>query len=69
MCIFLIGANGVNYADKIKRLRMEMLLTQAEFASFLGVSFESVNRWENGKSNPTMKTRRRLKELFEQYKI
>lgn len=57
------------YPDKIKRLRLKMLLTQEEFAHFLGVSFESVNRWENGKNEPTMKIKRRLAELFSQWNI
>lgn len=57
------------YPDKIKRLRLKMLLTQEEFAHFLGVSFESVNRWENGKNEPTMKIKRRLSELFSQWNI
>lgn len=57
------------YPDKIKRLRLKMLLTQEEFAHFLGVSFESVNRWENGKNEPTMKIKRRLAELFSQWDI
>lgn len=57
------------YPDKIKRLRLKMLLTQEEFAHFLGVSFESVNRWENGKNEPTMKIKRKLAELFSQWNI
>lgn len=55
--------------DKIKKLREKMLLTQTEFAELLGVSFETVNRYENGKSIPTMKVKRKLAELFKQYEI
>lgn len=57
------------YPDKIKRLRLKMLLTQEEFAHLLGVSFESVNRWENGKNEPTMKIKRKLAELFSKWNI
>ena len=59
----------MNYAKTIKELRLKMLLTQMEFAAYLGVSFESVNRWENGKCVPTMKIRRKLKNLFAEYQI
>ena len=59
----------MNYADAIKELRLKLLLTQMEFAAFLGVSFESVNRWENGKCIPTLRIRRKLKELFVEYQI
>lgn len=41
----------MNYPNMIKELRMTMLLTQQEFAEKCGVSFETVNRWENGKMN------------------
>lgn len=59
----------MNYAYMIKQPRMSMLLTQQEFAAVLGVSFESVNRWENGKNEPTMRYKRALSELFKKYNI
>ena len=31
-----------------------MGLTQSEFADLLGVSYASVNRWENGQSQPSV---------------
>jgi len=37
----------------IKALREHLQLTQEVFASILGVSFATVNRWENGKTMPT----------------
>lgn len=59
----------MNYAIMIKSLRSKMLLTQQEFASFLNVSFETINRWENGKFEPTMKKKRELAKLFLKYEI
>ena len=53
----------MNYAKTIKKLRLKMMLTQEEFAKELGVSFETVNRWENSKCEPTMKLRRKLLSL------
>lgn len=47
----------------IKKIRLDMMLTQTEFAEKLGVSFASVNRYENGKSIPTLKVQRKLLEL------
>ena len=52
-----------------KELRNKMLLTQTEFADLLGVSFGSVNRWENGKYEPTIKAKRKLKVLCLEYNI
>src|SRR5262245_13779649 len=37
----------------IKQLRERFELTQEVFARILGVSFATVNRWENGKTTPT----------------
>lgn len=42
-----------DYLVRIKRLRMELGLTQVRLAELMGVSFASVNRWENGQSRPT----------------
>src|SRR5215471_21227317 len=39
--------------DDIHALRQYLQLTQEMFARILGVSFATVNRWENGKSEPS----------------
>lgn len=59
----------MTYADKIKKLREIILVSQSELAEILGVSFVTVNRWENGKYEPTIKVKRKLNELFIKYKI
>ena len=59
----------MTYAKSIKKLRSKMLLTQMEFAQFLGVSFASINRWETGRFEPTMKIKRKLAPIFRKYGI
>ena len=59
----------MTYAEAIKKLRSKMLLTQMEFAQFLGVSFASINRWERGKHEPTTKTKRKIVELCKENNI
>ena len=59
----------MTYAQAIKKLRSKMLLTQMEFAQFLGVSFASINRWETGRFEPTMKIKRKLAPLFNEHGI
>ena len=59
----------MTYAEAIKKLRFKMLLTQMEFAQFLGVSFASINRWETGRFEPTMKIKRKLAPLFKEYRL
>ncbi|MGO9274785.1 MAG: helicase-related protein [Terriglobia bacterium] len=42
-----------DYAKRIKTLRAGLGLTQSEFAALIGVSYASVNRWENEQSEPS----------------
>ena len=49
--------------NKIKEIRLSLALTQEQFAHVVGVSFPTVNKWENGKSRPSQLATRRLKEL------
>ena len=54
---------GDDFPDQIKKLRARMGLTQVMLAERLGVSFPTVNRWENGKSKPSQLSWNRLLEL------
>ena len=45
----------MTFADEIKRIRLKTFLTQEAFAKELGVSFNTVNRWETGKQKPGVK--------------
>lgn len=38
--------------ERIRQIRQRMQLTQEDFAHLIGVTFSTVNRWENGKSSP-----------------
>ena len=38
---------------EVRTLRKQLGLTQEEFAHEIGVTFATVNRWENGKSEPS----------------
>lgn len=49
--------------DQIRHLRKELDLTQQQFAERLGVSFVTLNRWENGQSKPSPMGQTKLKEL------
>ncbi|MBQ7009238.1 MAG: helix-turn-helix transcriptional regulator, partial [Ruminococcus sp.] len=37
----------LNIGENIKRFRKERNITQEELSEILGVSFQSVSRWEN----------------------
>ena len=53
----------MEYSSLIKKLRHKLILTQSELADLIKVSFSSVNRWENGKHEPTTKIKRKIVEL------
>ncbi|HHV14021.1 MAG TPA: helix-turn-helix transcriptional regulator [Acholeplasmataceae bacterium] len=59
----------MDYSKSIKLLREKMFISQKELADLLEVSFVSVNRWENGKFNPTIKAKRKLNDLFIKYNV
>ncbi|WP_024546958.1 DNA-binding transcriptional regulator [Picosynechococcus sp. NKBG15041c] len=50
----------------IKEMRLELKLSQEQFASNLGVSFTSINRWENHKTMPSMLALRMLSLYLKQ---
>ena len=46
-----------------KRLRTTMGLTQEQFAAKVGVTFSTVNRWENNKGKPSPLAMKQIEEL------
>ena len=50
-------------ADEIKNIRAGLGFSQVEFARALGVSFTTVNRWENGKATPQGDRITRIQDL------
>lgn len=46
-------AKELDVSRLVRTLRDRLSLTQEQFAGKLGVTFTSVNRWENGRSKPS----------------
>lgn len=59
----------VDYPNAIRKLRAKLNISQQELADLLGVSFPSVNRWENGHYEPTLIAKVKLEELFKEHHI
>lgn len=59
----------IDYQKAVKELRDKMIMTQAEFATLLGVSFTSINRWESGLNKPTTSVKRKIVELCNEHNI
>ena len=58
-----------DYQKMIISLRNKLIMSQEELAKYLGVSFASVNRWEKGHHEPTIKAKRRIVEECKKNKI
>lgn len=44
----------MTFADKVRHVRRTLYISQETLAKELGISFSTVNRWENGKSEPNL---------------
>ncbi len=53
----------MSFSEKVKYVRTELKLSQEDLARELGVSFATINRWENGSYNPS----RLAKKAFDNF--
>jgi len=58
-----------NFTELVKDVRRQLGLSQEELAHELGVSFATVNRWENGKTMPSKLARRQFDQLCKEKHI
>ncbi len=59
----------MNVAELIKMIRQESFMSQETFAKEIGVSFSSVNRWENGKSRPNYSALKKINDFCKKHSI
>lgn len=55
-------------ANEILELRKRLGLTQTEMANRLGVTIQSVNRWERGHALPSQLARKQLARLEKRHR-
>lgn len=53
----------MTFSDKVKHVRIKLYLTQAQLAKELGVSFATINRWENGHGEPNLLINAKFEEF------
>lgn len=53
-----------NTATLVSELRHSLGLTQEKFAAKLGVTFTTINRWENGRSKPSPLALKQIEDLL-----
>ena len=53
----------VRFTQMVKEIRSKLNMSQEQLARELQVSFATVNRWENGKNNPSRMAKKALYEF------
>jgi putative transcriptional regulator len=51
------------FSGLVKEVRSQLGFSQEDLAHEIGVSFSTVNRWENGKTNPSKMARNVFKQF------
>lgn len=60
----MLVTEQLEIADLVREVRSRLRLSQEKFAAKLGVSFQTVNRWENKRSKPLPLALMRIQELL-----
>jgi DNA-binding transcriptional regulator YiaG len=63
-----IDHQAENFPGMVKEVRKQLGLSQEELAHALGVSFATVNRWENNKTLPSKLAQRQFEQFCTQKK-
>lgn len=58
--------NQSQLANLVRETRQRLNLSQTKFAETLGVSFQSINRWENGRTKPLPIALKQIEHLLHQ---
>jgi DNA-binding transcriptional regulator YiaG len=48
----------MDFKDKVKAVRLKVMMSQHDFAKELGLAYCTINRWEQGKNEPNFKAQR-----------
>lgn len=59
----------MEFKDKVKEARMKLYLSQETLAKELGISFSTINRWENGVHLPTLMMQKKFFEYCKKYGV
>lgn len=61
-----VGIKQPAIGQLIRELRQTLKLTQEKFAVQLGVTFPTINRWENGRATPSPLALKQIEMLLNQ---
>ena len=52
------------FGENIKEIRLQLNLTQEQFAEKIGYSYQLIGSWENNRSFPNLITLKKIHEIF-----
>jgi type I restriction enzyme M protein len=58
-----------SFPNLLKKIRKDLNLTQEQLAQRLGVSYVSVNEWENARRKPSPLAQWRVGQLVKEFRI
>ena len=56
--------HDINIQELVRELRKRTGLSQEKFAAKLGVTFPTINRWENGRARPSPLAMQRIEDFL-----
>jgi len=59
----------MKFSEKLKLVRNKLLISQEKLAHEIGVSFATISRLENNRTEPSLSTRRSFFELCKKHGI
>ena len=59
----------MTFAQQVSYVRQKLYLSRSEMAKELGVTEQTIYRWEQGHSNPQISSKRKLMNLCKKKKI
>lgn len=59
----------MKFAEKVKYVRSELLISQMQLAEMIGVSFPTINRWETGKLEPAFLNEKKFEKFCKKHNI
>ena len=59
-----VAGHRLPAADLVREIRALLGLTQEKLAARLGVTFPTINRWENGRANPSPLALKQIEDLL-----
>lgn len=65
MSLIQLGIEGDTMREKLRQLRKEKALSQAEMANILNVHQTAVSQWEQGRTTPDMQTLIKIADYFQ----